>query len=213
MGKYIYVGQPINPPKVDVKSLIYLVGKGIEEGEVLKTLLGMPYLLDSLNDESKELMGVKSLNRDITNPFANNVILSPGYAKDAHIEIPEGINNFLNKLRNYDVNDLVEIVAKSLEIDDLLVSTIGVLINGGPMSKILGISAFNMLIQDSPKLLIKVMLFLLISVYVKTNFSKENITYHDAQLILILDLCEMADIKEINIPEEDNPLLKDINLN
>ena len=213
MGKYIYVGEPIVAPKADIKSLIYLVGKGIEEGEVLQTLIGMPYLLNELDDKDKELLGVVSINRDIVNPYANNVILSPGYAEDTSIEIPEGINTFLIKLRKYDVKDLVDILAKSLEIDDLLVSTIGVLINGGSMSKILGIPAFNMLIQDNPKLLIKVMLLLLISVYVQTDLNKEGITYHDAQLILILDLCEMAGIKEINIPDEENPLLKDINLN
>lgn len=212
--KYTYIGEPINPPKGDLNSLIYLVGKSIEEGKVFETTLAIPFLINGIDEDSKKLLGVTSLNRDIVNPYLNNVVLSPGYAEDAHIEIPDGINNSLSKLRNYDVKDLVEILAKSLEIDDLLVSIIEVLINGSSsMSKILGISAFNMLIQANPKLLIKVMLLLLVSVYVQTNFSNESITYHDAQLILILDLCEMADIKEINIPEEENPLLKDINLN
>ena len=211
--KYTYIGETINPPKVDVESLVYLVGESIKEQEVLKTMLVMPYLLNELDDKDKELLGVVSINRDIVNPYANNVILSPGYAEDASIEIPEGINTFLIKLRKYDVKDLVEILAKSLEIKDLLVSTLGGLINGNPRIKMLAAAAFNVLIQDNPKLLIKVMLLLLISVYVQTDLNKEGITYHDAQLILILDLCEMAGIKEINIPDEENPLLKDINLN
>ena len=211
--KYTYIGETINPPKGDVESLVYLVGESIKEQEVLKTMLVMPYLLNELDDKDKELLGVVSINRDIVNPYANNVILSPGYAEDANIEIPEGINTFLIKLRKYDVKDLVEILAKSLEIKDLLVSTLGGLINGNPRIKMLAAAAFNVLIQDNPKLLIKVMLLLLISVYVQTDLNKESITYHDAQLILILDLCEMAGIKEINIPDEENPLLKDINLN
>ena len=211
--KYTYIGEPINPPKGDLNILIYLVGKSIEEGKVFETALVLPLLINGIDEDHKKLLGVTSLNRDIVNPYLNNVILSPGCKEDAEIEIPEGINNFLIKLREYNIEDLLEILAKSLEIDNLLVSTIGVLINGGAMSKILGIPAFNMLIQDNPKLLIKVMLLLLISVYVQTDFTKESVIYHDAQLILILDLCEMAGIKEINIPGEENPLLKDINLN
>lgn len=211
--KYTYIGEPINPPKGDLNSIIYLVRDSIREGKVFETALALPLLIKVIDEDHKKLLGVTSLNRDIVNPFVNNVILSPGCKEDAEIEIPEGINNFLIKLREYNVEDLVEILAKSLEIDDLLLSTIGAIINGNPMTKMLAEAAFNMLIKDNPKLLIKVMLLLLISVYVQTNFSEKSITYHDAQLILILDLCEMAGIKEINIPNENNPLFKDINLN
>ena len=77
----------------------------------------------------------------------------------------------------------------------------------------LAFAAFEILLNTNPKLLIRVLLLLVMSVYTLTDFTKENITYHDAQLIIILDLCEMANIKEINIPGEENPLLKDINLN
>ena len=211
--KYTYIGEPINPPKGDLNSLIYLVGEGIREGKVLETALTIPLLIKGIDEDHKKLLGVTSLNRDIVNPYLNNVILSPGYAEDSEIEILEGLKVFLDKIKRYESQDLVDILAASLGIDSLLVSIIGALINGSYKDQMLAFVAFEILVKTNPKLLIKVLLLIVMSIYILTDFTKENITYHDAQLIIILDLCEMANIKEINIPGEENPLLKDINLN
>ena len=211
--KYTYIGEPINPPKGDLNSLIYLVGESIREGKVLETALVIPLLIKGIDEDHKKLLGVTSLNRDIVNPYLNNVVLSPGSAEDSEIEIPEGLKVFLDKIKRYESQGLVDVLATSLGIDSLLVSIIRELINGSYNSQMLAFAAFKMLVNTNPKLLIRVLLLLLISVYILTDFTKENITYHDAQLIIILDLCEMANIKEINIPSEENPLLKDINLN
>ena len=211
--KYTYIGEPINPPKGDLNSFIYLVGEGIREGKVLETALTIPLLIKGIDEDHKKLLGVTSLNRDIVNPYLNNVILSPGYAEDSEIEILEGLKVFLDKIKRYESQDVVDILAASLGIDSLLVSIIGALINGSYKDQMLAFAAFEILVKTNPKLLIRVLLLLVMSVYVLTDFTKENITSHDAQLIVILDLCEMANIKEINIPGEENPLLKDINLN
>lgn len=211
--KYTYIGEPINPPKGDLNSFIYLVGESIREGKVLETALAIPLLIKGIDEDHKKLLGVTSLNRDIVNPYLNNVILSPGYAEDSEIEILEGLKVFLDKIKRYESQDVVDILAASLGIDSLLVSIIGKLINGSYKDQMLAFAAFEILLKTNPKLLIRVLLLLLMSVYILTDFTKENITYHDAQLIVILDLCEMANIKEINIPGEENPLLKDINLN
>ena len=141
------------------------------------------------------------------------MILSTGYAEDSEIEILEGLKVFLDKIKRYESQDVVDILAASLGIDSLLVSIIGKLINGSYKDQILSFAAFEILLKTNPKLLIRVLLLILMSVYILTDFTKKNITYHDAQLIIILDLCEMAGIKEINIPGEENSLLKDINLN
>ena len=211
--KYTYIGEPINPPKGDLNSFIYLVGESIREGKVLETALTIPLLIKGIDEDHKKLLGVTSLNRDIVNPYLNNVILSPGYAEDSEIEILEGLKVFLDKIKRYESQDVVDILAASLGIDSLSVSIIGALINGSYKDQMLAFAAFEILLKTNPKLLIRVLLLLVISVYILTDFTKENITYHDAQLIIILDLCEMAGIKEINIPGEENPLLKDINLN
>lgn len=211
--KYTYIGEPINPPKGDLNSFIYLVGESIREGKVFETALAIPLLIKGIDEDHKKLLGVTSLNRDIVNPYLNNVILSPGYAEDSEIEILEGLKVFLDKIKRYESQDLVDILAASLGIDSLLVSIIGKLINGSYKDQMLAFAAFEILLKTNPKLLIRVLLLLLMTVYILTDFTKENITYHDAQLIIILDLCEMANIKEINIPGEENPLLKDINLN
>ena len=211
--KYTYIGEPINPPKGDLNSFIYLVGESIRKGKVLETALAIPLLIKGIDEDHKKLLGVTSLNRDIVNPYLNNVILSPGYAEDSEIEILEGLKVFLDKIKRYESQDVVDILAASLGIDSLLVSIIGKLINGSYKDQMLAFAAFEILLKTNPKLLIRVLLLLLMSVYILTDFTKENITYHDAQLIIILDLCEMAGIKEINIPGEENPLLKDINLN
>ena len=204
--KYTYIGEPINPPKGDLNSFIYLVGESIREGKVLETALAIPLLIKGIDEDHKKLLGVTSLNRDIVNPYLNNVVLSPGSAEDSEIEIPEGLKVFLDKIKRYESQDLVDVLAASLGIDSLLVSIIG-------KDQMLAFVAFEMLVKTNPKLLIRVLLLLVMSVYILTDFTKENITYHDAQLIIILDLCEMAGIKEINILGEENPLLKDINLN
>ena len=211
--KYTYIGEPINPPKGDLNSLIYLVGESIREGKVFETALVLPLLIKGIDKDHKKLLGITSLNRDIVNPYLNNVVLSPGSAEDSEIEIPEGLKVFLDKIKRYESQDLVDVLAASLGIDRLLVSIIGELINGSYKDQMLAFAAFEMLVKTNPKLLIRVLLLLIMSVYIITDFTKENITYHDAQLIVILDLCEMANIKEINIPGEENPLLKDINLN
>ena len=211
--KYTYIGEPINPPKGDLNSFIYLVGESIREGKVLETALAIPLLIKGIDEDHKKLLGVTSLNRDIVNPYLNNVILSPGYAEDSEIEILEGLKVFLDKIKRYESQDVVDILAASLGIDSLLVSIIGKLINGSYKDQMLAFAAFEILLKTNPKLLIRVLLLLVMSVYILTDFTKENITSHDAQLIIILDLCEMAGIKEINIPGEENPLLKDINLN
>ena len=211
--KYTYIGEPINPPKGDSNSIIYLVGESIREGKVFETALVLPLLIKGIDEDHKKLLGITSLNRDIVNPYLNNVVLSPGSAEDSEIEIPEGLKVFLDKMKRYESQDLVDILAASLGIDRLLVSIIGELINGSYKDQMLAFAAFKMVVNTNPKLLIRVLLLLVMSVYILTNFTKENITYHDAQLIIILDLCEMANIKEINIPSEENPLLKDINLN
>ena len=211
--KYTYIGEPINPPKGDLNSFIYLVGESIREGKVLETALTIPLLIKGIDEDHKKLLGVTSLNRDIVNPYLNNVILSPGYAEDSEIEILEGLKVFLDKIKRYESQDVVDILAASLGIDSLSVSIIGALINGSYKDQMLAFAAFEILLKTNPKLLIRVLLLLVISVYILTDFTKENIIYHDAQLIIILDLCEMAGIKEINIPGEENPLLKDINLN
>lgn len=211
--KYTYIGEPINPPKGDLNSLIYLVGESIREGKVFETALAIPLLIKGIDEDYNKLLGVTSLNRDIVNPYLNNVILSPGYAEDSEIEILEGLKVFLDKIKRYESQDVVDILAASLGIDRVLVSIIGELINGSYKDQMLAFAAFEILLKTNPKLLIRVLLLLVMSVYTLTDFTKENITYHDAQLIIILDLCEMANIKEINIPGEENPLLKDINLN
>lgn len=211
--KYTYIGEPINPPKGDLNSIIYLVGESIREGKVFETALVLPLLIKGIDEDHKKLLGITSLNRDIVNPYLNNVVLSPGSAEDSEIEIPEGLKVFLDKMKRYESQDLVDILAASLGIDRLLVSIIGELINGSYKDQMLAFAAFKMVVNTNPKLLIRLLLLLIMSVYILTNFTKENITYHDAQLIIILDLCEMANIKEINIPSEENPLLKDINLN
>lgn len=211
--KYTYIGEPINPPKGDLNSLIYLVGESIREGKVFETALAIPLLIKGIDEDYNKLLGVTSLNRDIVNPYLNNVILSPGYAEDSEIEILEGLKVFLDKIKRYESQDVVDILAASLGIDRVLVSIIGELINGSYKDQMLAFAAFEILLNTNPKLLIRVLLLLVMSVYTLTDFTKENITYHDAQLIIILDLCEMANIKEINIPGEENPLLKDINLN
>lgn len=211
--KYTYIGEPINPPKGDLNSIIYLVGDSIRDGKVLETALVLPLLIKGIDEDHKKLLGVTSLNRDIVNPYLNNVILSPGYAEDSEIEILEGLKVFLDKIKRYESQDVVDILAASLGIDSLLVSIIGKLINGSYKDQMLAFTAFEILVKTNPKLLIRLLLLLIMSVYILTDFTKENITYHDAQLIIILDLCEMANIKEINIPNEENPLLKDINLN
>ena len=211
--KYTYIGETINPPKGDPNSIIYLVGESIREGKVFETALVLPLLIKGIDEDHKKLLGITSLNRDIVNPYLNNVVLSPGSAEDSEIEIPEGLKVFLDKMKRYESQDLVDILAASLGIDRLLVSIIGELINGSYKDQMLAFAAFKMVVNTNPKLLIRVLLLLVMSVYILTNFTKENITYHDAQLIIILDLCEMANIKEINIPSEENPLLKDINLN
>ena len=211
--KYTYIGEPINPPKGDLNSLIYLVGESIREGKVFETALVLPLLIKGIDEDHKKLLGVTSLNRDIVNPYFNNVVLSPGSAEDSEIEIPEGLKVFLDKIKRYESKDLVEVLATSLGIDRLLVSIIGGLINGSYKDQMLAFAAFEILVKTNPKLLIRLMLLLVMSVYILTEFTKENITNHDAQLIVILDLCEMANIKEINIPGEENSLLKDINLN
>ena len=211
--KYTYIKKPINPPKGDLNSFIYLVGESIREGKVLETALAIPLLIKGIDEDHKKLLGVTSLNRDIVNPYLNNVILSPGYAEDSEIEILEGLKVFLDKIKRYESQDVVDILAASLGIDSLLVSIIGKLINGSYKDQMLAFAAFEILLKTNPKLLIRVLLLLVMSVYILTDFTKENITSHDAQLIIILDLCEMAGIKEINIPGEENPLLKDINLN
>lgn len=211
--KYTYIGEPINPPKGDLNSLIYLVSESIREGTVLETALVIPLLIKGIDEDHKKLLGVTSLNRDIVNPYLNNVILSPGYAEDSEIEILEGLKVFLDKIKRYESQDVVDILAASLGIDSLLVSIIGKLINGSYKDQMLSFAAFEILLKTNPKLLIRVLLLLVMSLYILTDFTKENITYHDSQLIIILDLCEMAGIKEINIPGEENPLLKDINLN
>ena len=211
--KYTYIGEPINPPKGDLNSLIYLVGESIREGKVFETALAIPLLIKGIDEDYNKLLGVTSLNRDIVNPYLNNVILSPGYAEDSEIEILEGLKVFLDKIKRYESQDVVDVLAASLGIDRVLVSIIGELINGSYKDQMLAFAAFEILLNTNPKLLIRVLLLLVMSVYTLTDFTKENITYHDAQLIIILDLCEMANIKEINIPGEENPLLKDINLN
>ena len=211
--KYTYIGEPINPPKGDLNSLIYLVGESIREGKVFETALAIPLLIKGIDEDYNKLLGITSLNRDIVNPYLNNVILSPGYAEDSEIEILEGLKVFLDKIKRYESQDVVDILAASLGIDRVLVSIIGELINGSYKDQMLAFAAFEILLNTNPKLLIRVLLLLVMSVYILTDFTKENITYHDAQLIVILDLCEMANIKEINIPGEENPLLKDINLN
>lgn len=211
--KYTYIGEPINPPKGDLNSFIYLVGESIREGKVFETAISIPLLIKGINEDHKKLLGVTSLNRDIVNPYLNNVILSPGYAEDSEIEILEGLKVFLDKIKRYESKDVVNILAASLGIDSFLLYIITKLISGSYKDQMLAFAAFEILLKTNPKLLIRVMLLLIMSVYILTDFTKENITYHDAQLILILDLCEMAGIKEINIPGEDNPLLKDINLN
>ena len=211
--KYTYIGEPINPPKGDLNSFIYLVGESIREGKVFETALVIPLLIKGIDEDHKKLLGVTSLNRDIVNPYLNNVILSPGYAEDSEIEILEGLKVFLDKIKRYESQDVVDILAASLGIDSLLVSIIGKLINGSYEDQMLSFAAFEILLKTNPKLLIRVLLLILMSVYILTDFTKKNITYHDAQLIIILDLCEMAGIKEINIPGEENSLLKDINLN
>ena len=211
--KYTYIGEPINPPKGDLNSFIYLVSESIREGKVFETALVIPLLIKGIDEDHKKLLGVTSLNRDIVNPYLNNVILSPGYAEDSEIEILEGLKVFLDKIKRYESQDVVDILAASLGIDSLLVSIIGKLINGSYKDQMLSFAAFEILLKTNPKLLIRVLLLILMSVYILTDFTKKNITYHDAQLIIILDLCEMAGIKEINIPGEENPLLKDINLN
>lgn len=211
--KYTYIGEPINPPKGDLNSFIYLVGESIREGKVFETALAIPLLIKGIDEDYNKLLGITSLNRDIVNPYLNNVILSPGSTEDSEIEIPEGLKVFLDKIKRYESKDLVDVLAASLGIDSLLVSIIGALINGSYKDQMLAFAAFEMLVKTNPKLLIRVLLLLIMSVYIITDFTKENITYHDAQLIIILDLCEMANIKEINIPGEENPLLKDINLN
>ena len=211
--KYTYIGEPINPPKGDLNSFIYLVGESIREGKVFETALAIPLLIKGIDEDHKKLLGVTSLNRDIVNPYLNNVILSPGYAEDSEIEILEGLKVFLDKIKRYESQDVVDILAASLGIDSLLVSIIGKLINGSYKDQMLSFAAFEILLKTNPKLLIRVLLLILMSVYILTDFTKKNITYHDAQLIIILDLCEMAGIKEINIPGEENSLLKDINLN
>ena len=211
--KYTYIGEPINPPKGDLNSLIYLVGESIMKGKVFETALAIPLLIKGIDEDYNKLLGITSLNRDIVNPYLNNVILSPGSTEDSEIEIPEGLKVFLDKIKRYESKDLVDVLAASLGIDSLLVSIIGALINGSYKNQMLAFAAFEILVKTNPKLLIRVLLLLVMSVYIITDFTKENITYHDAQLIVILDLCEMANIKEINIPGEENPLLKDINLN
>lgn len=211
--KYTYIGEPINPPKGDLNSLIYLVGESIREGKVFEAALAIPLLIKGIDEDYNKLLGITSLNRDIVNPYLNNVILSPGSAEDSEIEIPEGLKVFLDKIKRYESQDVVDILAASLGIDRVLVSIIGELLNGSYKDQMLAFAAFEILLNTNPKLLIRVLLLLVMSVYVLTDFTKENITYHDAQLIGILDLCEMANIKEINIPGEENPLLKDINLN
>lgn len=211
--KYTYIGEPINPPKGDLNSFIYLVGESIREGKVFETALVIPLLIKGIDEDHKKLLGVTSLNRDIVNPYLNNVILSPGYAEDSEIEILEGLKVFLDKIKRYESQDVVDILAASLGIDSLLVSIIGKLINGSYKDQMISFAAFEILLKTNPKLLIRVLLLILMSVYILTDFTKKNITYHDAQLIIILDLCEMAGIKEINIPGEENSLLKDINLN
>lgn len=211
--KYTYIGEPINPPKGDLNSLIYLVGESIREGKVFETALAIPLLIKGIDEDYNKLLGITSLNRDIVNPYLNNVILSPGYAEDSEIEILEGLKVFLDKIKRYESQDVVDVLAASLGIDRVLVSIIGELINGSYKDQMLAFAAFEILLNTNPKLLIRVLLLLVMSVYILTDFTKENITYHDAQLIIILDLCEMANIKEINIPGEENPLLKDINLN
>lgn len=211
--KYTYIGEPINPPKGDLNSFIYLVGESIRNGKVFETALTLSLLINVIDEDHKKLLGVTSLNRDIVNPYLNNVILSPGYAEDSEIEILEGLKVFLDKIKRYKSQDVVDILAASLGIDSLLVSIIRKLINGSYKDQMLAFAAFEILLKTNPKLLIRVLLLLVMSVYILTDFTKENITYHDAQLIIILDLCEMANIKEINIPGEENPLLKDINLN
>ena len=211
--KYTYIGETINPPKGDSNSIIYLVGESIREGKVFETALVLPLLIKGIDEDHKKLLGITSLNRDIVNPYLNNVVLSPGSAEDSEIEIPEGLKVFLDKMKRYESQDLVDILAASLGIDRLLVSIIGELINGSYKDQMLAFAAFEMVVNTNPKLLIRLLLLLVMSVYILTDFNKENITYHDAQLIIILDLCEMANIKEINIPSEENPLLKDINLN
>ena len=211
--KYTYIGEPINPPKGDLNSFIYLVSESIREGKVFETALVIPLLINGIDEDHKKLLGVTSLNRDIVNPYLNNVILSPGYAEDSEIEILEGLKVFLDKIKRYESQDVVDILAASLGIDSLLVSIIGKLINGSYEDQMLSFAAFEILLKTNPKLLIRVLLLILMSVYILTDFTKKNITYHDAQLIIILDLCEMAGIKEINIPGEENSLLKDINLN
>lgn len=211
--KYTYIGEPINPPKGDLNSFIYLVSESIREGKVFETALVIPLLIKGIDEDHKKLLGVTSLNRDIVNPYLNNVILSPGYAEDSEIEILEGLKVFLDKIKRYESQDVVDILAASLGIDSLLVSIIGKLINGSYKDQMLSFAAFEILLKTNPKLLIRVLLLILMSVYILTDFTKKNITYHDAQLIIILDLCEMAGIKEINIPGEENSLLKDINLN
>lgn len=211
--KYTYIGEPINPPKGDLNSLIYLVSESIREGQVLETALVIPLLIKGIDEDHKKLLGITSLNRDIVNPYLNNVILSPGYAEDSEIEIPEGLKVFLDKIKRYESQDVVDILAASLGIDSLLVSIIGKLINASYKDQMLAFAAFEILLKTNPKLLIRVLLLIIMSIYILTDFTKKNITYHDAQLIVILDLCEMAGIKEINIPGEENPLLKDINLN
>ena len=211
--KYTYIGEPINPPKGDLNSLIYLVGESIREGKVFEAALAIPLLIKGIDEDYNKLLGITSLNRDIVNPYLNNVILSPGSAEDSEIEIPEGLKVFLDKIKRYESQDVVDVLAASLGIDRVLVSIIGELINGSYKDQMLAFAAFEILLNTNPKLLIRVLLLLVMSVYILTDFTKENITYHDAQLIIILDLCEMANIKEINIPGEENPLLKDINLN
>ena len=211
--KYTYIGEPINPPKGDLNSLIYLVGESIREGKVFETALAIPLLIKGIDEDYNKLLGITSLNRDIVNPYLNNVILSPGSTEDSEIKIPEGLKVFLDKIKRYESQDLVDVLAASLGIDSLLVSIIGTLINGSYKDQMLAFAAFEVLVKTNPKLLIRVLLLIVMSVYILTDFTKENITYHDAQLIVILDLCEMARIKEINIPGEENPLLKDINLN